>query len=101
MNIFRGIVIILTQVPLILFIGAKFDLIFGFNRMDSGFGLLIFLFVFIPLLNLSWVITETIRSFMFYRHQGKTVTFSMPLIAVAFLIESLAIDLYIASHARM
>lgn len=86
---------------MILFIGAKFDLIFGFNRMDSGFGLLIFLFVFIPLLNLSWVITETIRSFKFSRHQSKAETFLMPFIAVAFLIESLAIDLYIASHARM
>lgn len=101
MNIFRGIAIVLTQLPLILFIGAKFNLIFGFNRMDSGFGLLIFLFVFIPLLNLSWVITETIRSFKFSRHQSKAETFLMPFIAVAFLIESLAIDLYIASHARM
>jgi hypothetical protein len=69
--------------------------------MDSGFTLLLFLFALAPLLNLSWLITEIIRSVKFARHQSKVVTFLMPLIAVFFLIESIAIDLYIASHARM
>ncbi|WP_027715135.1 hypothetical protein [Desulfuromonas sp. TF] len=101
MNIFRGVAIISTQVPLILFVGAKFDLIFGFNRMDSGFGLIVFLFVFIPLLNLFWFIIEVIRSFKFSRHQSRAAAFLMPFIAASFLIESIAIDLYIASHARM
>lgn len=101
MNILRAVAIVLTQLPLILFIGAKFDLIFGFNRMDSGFTLLVFLFVLVPLLNLSWFITEIIRSVKFWRHQSRAVTFSMPLIAVLFFVESIAVDLYIASHARM
>ncbi len=101
MNIFRGIAIFLTQLPLVLFIGAKFNLIFGFNRMDSGFTLLLFLFVLVPLLNLAWLITEIIRSVKFSRHQSRAVTFLMPLIAVFFFIESIAIDLYIASQARM
>ena len=87
--------------PLILFVGAKFDLIFGFNRMDSGFTVLLFLFVLAPLLNLSWLITEIIRSVKFSRHQSIVATFLMPLIAVFIFIESIAIDLYITSHARM
>ena len=101
MNILRAIAILLTQLPLILFVGAKFDLIFGFNRMDSGFGLLLFLFVFVPLLDLSWLITEIIRSVKFSRHQSRAVTVLMPLIAALFFVEPLAVDLYIASHARM
>jgi len=86
---------------LILFVGAKFDLIFGFNRMDSGFTLLLFLFLLVPPLNLSWIITEIIRSVKFSRHHSRAETFLMPLFAVCFFIESIAIDLYIASHARM
>ena len=93
--------IFLTQVPLILFVGAKFDLIFGFNRMDSGFTILLSLFVLLPFLNMSWLLTEIIRSVKSFRHQKSAVTFIMPLIAVFFLIKSIAIDLYIASHARM
>lgn len=87
--------------PLILFVGAKFDLIFGFNRMDSGLTVLLFLFVLAPLLNLSWLITEIIRSVKLSRHRIIAASFLMPLIAVFFFMESLAIDLYILSHARM
>ena len=101
MNIFRGVAIFLTQVPLIIFAGAKFDLLFGFNRMDSGFGLLLLLFVVVPLLNLSWLIAEIIRSVKFSRHQSRAISVLMPLVAIFFFVESIAIDLYIASHARM
>jgi hypothetical protein len=86
---------------LILFVGAKFDLIFGFNHMDSGFTVLLFLFVLVPLLNLSWLVSEIIRSVKSSRHQSGVVVFLMPLIAIFFFLESIAIDLYIASHARM
>ncbi|CAB1077113.1 hypothetical protein D1AOALGA4SA_4906 [Olavius algarvensis Delta 1 endosymbiont] len=101
MNIFRGIAIFLTQLPLILSVGAKYDLIFGFNRINSGFTLLLYLFLLVPPLNLSWIIAEIIRSVKFSRHQSRTVTFLMPLISVFFFVESIAIDLYIASHMRM
>lgn len=101
MNIFRRIAIVLTQVPLILFVGAKYDLIFGFNRMDRGFDLLLFLFIVIPPLDLAWLIAEIVRSFKFSQRQSRALTFLMPLLAVFFLMESVAIDLYIASHARM
>jgi len=91
----------LTQLPLVLFVGAKYDLIFGFNRMDSGFAVLLFLFVSAPLLNLSWLIAEIVRSLKDFRRRRKAAVFLLPLVALFFLLESLAIDLYIASHARM
>jgi hypothetical protein len=86
---------------MILYVGAAFDLIFGFNRMDAGFTILLFLFVFVPLLNLSWLITEIILSVKLLRHRKSAVSFVMPLIAVFFFIESIAIDLYLLSQARM
>jgi hypothetical protein len=86
---------------MILYVGAAFDLIFGFNRMDAGFTILLFLFVFVPLLNLSWLITEIILSVKLLRHRDRAVSFLMPLIAVFFFIESIVIDLYLLSQARM
>lgn len=92
---------LLTQLPLILFVGAKFDLIFGFNRMDSGFTLLLYLFLLVPPLNFSWLIIEIIRSVKLFNRQPRSVSFLMPCIPVFFLMESFAIDLYLLSHARM
>lgn len=93
--------IVLTQLPLILFLGAKFDLVFGFNRMDSGFTVLLLLFLAVPMLNLTWLAVEIIRSARFSGRESKAVTIGMPLVAAFFLLEAVAVDLYIASHARM
>ena len=101
LNIFRGIAILLTQLPLILFLGAKYDLLFGFNRLDSGFTLLLFLFILVPPLNLCWLITEIIVSIKRFRRQNKAVSFLMPCVALFFLVQALAIDFYIMSQARM
>jgi len=91
----------LTQLPLILFIGAAYDLIFGFNRMDAGFSVLLFLFVFVPVLNLIWTISEIVRSVKLRKKQNRAISYLMPLMAVFFLAESIAVDLYILSQARM
>ena len=69
--------------------------------MDSGFTLLLFLFLLVPPLNLAWMITEIVRSVKLSRHQIRATGFLMPLIAVFIFVESIAINLYIASHARM
>ena len=99
--IFRGIAIFLTQLPMVLFIGGKFDLLFGFNQTDSGFTLLLSLFVLVPLLNLAWLIIEITLSVKLFRHRDIAVSILMPLIAVFFFVESIAIDLYLISQARM
>jgi len=99
--IFRGIAIFLTQLPMILFIGGKFDLLFGFNQTHSAFTLLLSLFVLVPLLNLAWLIIEITLSVKLFRHRNRALSFLLPLIAVFFIAESIAIDLYLLSQARM
>jgi hypothetical protein len=86
---------------MILFIGGKFDLLFGFNQTHSGFTILISLFVLVPLLNLAWFIIEITLSVKLFRHRNKALSFLLPLIAVFFFVESIAIDLYLLSQARM
>lgn len=93
--------IFFTQAPLILFFGAKHDLMFGFNRLDAGLPILLFLCAMAPLFNLSWLIAEMVQFVRLSRGRGGLASFSMPLAALFFLMESAAIDLYIASHARM
>ena len=99
MNLFRAAAILLTQLPLVLFLGAKYDLIFGFNRMDAGFGTLLFLFFAAPLINLCWTAAEIVRAWR--SSASRAAALRWPLIAAVLLLESLATDLYIASHARM
>ena len=101
MNLVRAAAIILTQLPLVLFLGAKYDLIFGFNRMDAGFGTLLFLFFAVPLLNLGWTVAEIVRAWRAPTPRPVRAALLWPLLAAVFLLESLATDLYIASHARM
>ena len=98
---FRGTAILLTQFPLVLFIGAQHDLLFGFNRMDSGFTLLLLLFLLVPLLNLVWVVVEIVRSLRSVGNESGRKRGAPVLLALFFLAQSLCIDLYIASHARM
>lgn len=69
--------------------------------MDAGFTILLLLFVSVPLLNVSWFVAELIRSIRFSRNQSRSEALLMPLIAVFFFVESIIIDLYIASHAKM
>ena len=86
---------------MILFIGGRFDLLIGFNQTNSGYTLLLFLFVLVPLLNLAWLIIEITLSVKLFRHREIAVSILMPLIAVFFFVESIAIDLYLISQARM
>ena len=87
--------------PILLYVGAKFDLLFGFNHTDAGFNTLLFLFFLVPLLNLSWLIAEITLSVKLSRHQDRAKPFLIPSIALFFFMESIAIDLYLLSQARM
>ena len=101
MKILRGISILLPQVLILLFIGARFDLLFGFNRTDAGFNTLLFLFVLVPTINLIWLIVEIIISMRAAKRHDRRMSFLLPGLALFFFLESLFIDLYISSHARM
>ncbi len=101
MKFFRGIAIFLTQLTILFYVGGALDLLFGFNQTNTGFNTLLLLFVLVPLLNLFWVIIEIKQSVKLFRHQQRIASILMPIVAILFFIESIAIDLYLLSQARM
>lgn len=87
--------------PLVLFLGGKFDLLFGFNQTHAGFTVLLSLCVVVPILDLLWFITEIIFSIKRAGQRKRVSIILMPCIALFFFIESIAIDLYLLSYMRM
>jgi hypothetical protein len=101
LKILRGVAIFLPQLLILLMIGARFDLLFGFNRTDTGFTTLLFLFGLAPVMNLIWLIVEIINSVRVAKRQNRSMSFLLPGLALFFLLESLFIDIFMLSHARM
>ena len=93
--------IFVTQLPIIFEIGAQFDLLFGFNHTDTAFNILLLLFVLVPLMNLSWLLTEIIMTIKMAKRQNRAMSFLMPGLALFFFLESLSIDIFFVSQARM
>lgn len=86
---------------MLFYVGGEFDLLFGFNRTNAGFTTLVLLFFLVPVLNLSWLIAEITLSVNRSKQQGKVKSILMPSIAVIFLMESIAIDLYLLLQVRI
>jgi hypothetical protein len=101
LKIFRGIAIILTQLPMLLFIAGQHDLLFGLNRTHEAFTLLTLLFVLAPLVNLVWVVIEFRRSVKLSRAHAQGLSFLWPLVAVFFFLQSFAVDFFILGHMKM
>ena len=101
MKLFRIIAIALTQIPLLYFELGSRDMLGGFNQTDQGFGILVGLFVVVPLVNLVWLIVESRRTFKQVRKKGFNKSLLLPFVALFFFFEALAVDLYLLSHLRM
>ena len=101
MRTFRGIAILLPQLIIILDVGAKFDLLLGFNRTDAGFSILLALLVLSPAITLIWFVIETVLSIRPAKRQGKAISFMLPGLALFFFLESLGMDVYMLLHFRM
>ena len=101
MSVLRVIAISLPQLLVLLDVGARFDLLLGFNRTDYGFSILLFLFVVTPLITLSWLVAEIIRSLRIARRSKSTISFLMPGVALLFFAESVLVDIFLLSQARM
>jgi len=101
LKIFRGIAILLPQVLILLIIGARFDLLFGFNRTEAAFNTLLFLFALVPTINLIWLIVEIIISIRTAKRQNRPMSFLLPGLALFFFVESLFIDIFVLLHMRM
>jgi hypothetical protein len=101
LNILRGIAIFLTQLTIVFYKAGSLDLLFGFNQTNAGLAALLLLLVLVPLFNLSWLIIEIKLFFKQFKLQKKLSAILMPFFALLLLVESIAIDLYILSQARM
>jgi len=91
----------LTQMPILLFFGARFDLLFGFNQTDAGWHLLLLLLLLVPILNILWFVTGMALLVSRVRNKNAAFSFWLPLIALFFLMEAVAIDIYLLSQMRM
>ena len=97
----RTSAIIVTQLPILLFFGGTHDLLFGFNQTQQGFTTMIGLFVIVPILNLVWLVMETRRTYKLTREKGFNKSLPLPFFALFFLLESLAIDVFLLGQLRM
>ena len=93
--------IIGTQLPILLFYGGTHDLLFGFNQTNEGFTTMIALFVLVPILNLTWLVIETKRSYKLTKEKGFNKSMMLPFVALFFLLEALAIDVFLLGQLRM
>ena len=97
----RIIAIALPQILVFMLVGAALDLLGGWNHTDSGFGVLILLFLLNPVVAVIFLAAESFR----YRKLGKqrveTRSFLMPGIAILIFVEVFATNLFLLSQARM
>ncbi len=97
----RIIAITLPQILVLMLVGASLDLLGGWNYTDSGFGVLILLFLLNPVVAVIFLVVEALR----YRQMGKqgvnTRSFLMPGLAIFIFVEVLATNLFLLSQARM
>ena len=84
-----------------MLVGARLDLLGGWNRTDSGFGVLILLFFVTPLAIAILLVVEAIQYRKDARRETATRSFLMPGLAIFLFLEALGLDLYILSQLRM
>jgi hypothetical protein len=101
LKLFRVTAIALPQALVLLDLVARFDLLFGLNRTDCGFTSLLFLFVLAPLVDLSWLLDEIIAAIRMSKRHHRAMSFVMPGLALAVLLESVVADIFLLSQAKM
>ena len=101
MKIYRSIAILLPQLIIFLHVGAKFDLLFGFNRTSTGLDTLLLLLVLAPAITLIWFIIEIVLSIRLTKRRNTATLFLMPGLALLFFLESLGIDIFIVLQFKM
>lgn len=101
LKILRGVAILLPQAVILLIAGGRFDLLFGFNRTDAGFGTLLFLLALAPPIGLMWFLVETVMAIGHAKRNNRAVSLLMPAIAFFFFLESLCAAVYMVLQFRM
>ena len=101
MLLLRIIAIALPQILLLMLVGAVLDLLGGWNHTDSGFGVLILLFLLNPVVAVIFLATELIHYRKPSKQGNETRSFLMPGLAIVIFVEVLATNLFLLSQARM
>jgi hypothetical protein len=103
-NAFRLVVALLPQLLTLMLVGARFDLLGGLNRTDTGIGILMLLFVLTPIATAVLLVVEIRRRRLRITEgagQEPGRPGGMVKLAAALLLQSLALNLVILSQLRM
>jgi hypothetical protein len=76
-------------------------LLWGFNRTDAGFSILIALFLVTPVATLLLLLVEVTRFLINVKRKDPARSFLMPAVALFLFLEAVGVDLYILSTLRM
>jgi len=101
MNILRFIAVILPQALALLIVAGRLDLLAGWNKTDSAFGVLIVLFLVTPVVTAAYMIVELVVRRRKRSTGLQQESFFWPAIAIMLFVEALALDLFILSQVRM
>jgi len=101
MVIFRSFAAALPQILILLLLGGSFDLLGGWNHTDAAFGVLILLFAVAPLMTAILLIVEIVRYRRLASGGSGSRSFLMPGVAIFLFVESLTINIFILSQAKM
>ncbi len=100
MTFFRCVAIALPQILILLFVAGSHDLLGGWNQTSDAMTTILALFLLSPSATLALLITEGVRCYKACRgERGRNFLFTG--LAVALLIESLAINYYLLTQVRM
>ena len=104
MNAFRLVVALLPQLLTLMLVGARFDLLGGLNRTDTGTGILMLLFFLTPIATAVLLVVEVRRRRLRITDEAGPEpgrSGGMVALAAALLVQSLALNLFILSQLRM
>jgi hypothetical protein len=100
MTFFRCVAIVLPQILILLLVAGSHDMLGGWNQTDDAMGTVLILFLLSPCAMLALLVTEIVRCYKANKGE-RSRTFLFIGLAIAFFVESLAIDLYFLSQLRM
>lgn len=100
MTLLRCIAYLLPQVLILLFLGGSRDLLGGWNQTDDALVTLLALFVLSPSLALTLLVIEVVRCWK-NRYEQRVRAALFIGLAILFLIEAIAIDVYLLTQVRM
>ncbi len=101
MLVLRIIIIALPQILLFLLIGARLDLLGGWNHEPGSLTVLIMLFILIPILTAALLYGESVRYYRQLKSKHRTQSILLPGLALLLFIEALGIDGFILTQFRM